>query len=65
MSLHANYSQVIVAVLAQAWNIYGPFSRANHQEVSRWVQTRVNEIRDGFRDRPPAAPAVLLEFPRA
>ena len=62
MSLQANYSVVIVSVLHQAWKIYGPFTRENHQDVARWVQLQVNEIRDRQSEYVP--PAICQEFPR-
>lgn len=46
MALHANYSQLIVALLDQAWKIHGRFNRDNHAAVVNFVRTHVNEARE-------------------
>jgi hypothetical protein len=46
MALHANYSQLIVALLDQAWKIHGRFNRDNHAAVVHFVRTHVNEARE-------------------
>ncbi len=54
----ANYSQLITAVLSEAYREFGKPTPETRDDIAAWVRWRVNEIREGRGKAPDELPAV-------